>query len=181
MDEEFYYYMDGRNARRPAQPTPVARQVIVAPPGGQLAAPMPQPAAMAPPQQALPPQPMPMPMAQPMPPPYAMGYPAPPFAPSPFRFTPPPYVPPYGMPPMYYGEAPSVLQAMFGKVSLGQVVDLGAQIYAAAQKLPTAPVATANVTDNFANLITYQSALASHAKRDEQVRTIGALIGKLVG
>lgn len=175
MDEDFYYYMDGRNARRPAQPAPVARQVIVAPPGAQLAAPVAQPAALAPQPQALPPQPMPM-----APPSYPMGYP-PPFAANPYRFTPPPYAPPYGMPPMYYGEGPSVLQAMFGKITLGQLVDLGAQIYAAAQKLPTAPTATANVTDNFANLITYQGALASHAKRDEQVRTIGALVGKLVG
>ena len=34
---------------------------------------------------------------------------------------------------------------------------------------------------NSKNLITYQSALASYAKRDEQIRTIGSLIKKLVG
>lgn len=31
------------------------------------------------------------------------------------------------------------------------------------------------------NLIMYQAALASYAKRDEQIRTIGSLIKKLVG
>ena len=30
------------------------------------------------------------------------------------------------------------------------------------------------------NLITYQNALAIHAKRDEQLRTIGTLVGQLV-
>jgi hypothetical protein len=182
MDEDFYYYMDGRNARRPARPpgsAPITRFVI--PPSSTPLAPAPvaQPTAMAPTPQALPPQPMPA-----APPPYAMGYPGPmapsPYASSPYGFTPPPY----GMPPMYYGmynETPSVLQAMFGKITLGQLVELGTQVYAAAQKLPTAPTAVPDVGDNFANLITYQSALASHAKRDEQVRTLGALIGKLVG
>ncbi len=33
--------------------------------------------------------------------------------------------------------------------------------------------------DDVPNLITYQSALATHAKRDEQLRTIGALVAKL--
>ena len=32
-----------------------------------------------------------------------------------------------------------------------------------------------------ANLVLYQGALASHAKRDEQVRTLGGLVAKLVG
>ena len=31
------------------------------------------------------------------------------------------------------------------------------------------------------NLVTYQAALAQHAKRDEQVRTLGSLVSKLVG
>jgi hypothetical protein len=34
--------------------------------------------------------------------------------------------------------------------------------------------------DNLENLVLYQSALAQHAKRDEQLRTIGNIVGKLV-
>ena len=31
------------------------------------------------------------------------------------------------------------------------------------------------------NLIAYQGALATHAKRDEQLRTVGSLLAKLIG
>lgn len=190
MDEnDFYYYMDGRNAKRPArQPVPISRQVIVAPPQQQLvsAAPSPTPVAPTPMPPAVPPYGVPSypPFAAPQAP-YGMAqvpYGAPAYGAPGF----PPYaMQPVGVPPMYYGgvygETPSVLQAMFGKITLGQLVELGTQVYAAAQKLPTAPTAVPDVGDNFANLITYQSALAGHAKRDEQVRTLGSLIGKLVG
>ena len=189
MDEnDFYYYMDGRNAKRPARqpgPVPIGRQVI--PPPAQLVPASPAPMAA---------QPMP-----PTPPPYVMpSYPQSGAPQAPYGMAQAPYgapaygapgfpaygMQPYAVPPMYYGggmygETPSVLQAMFGKITLGQLVELGTQVYAAAQKLPTAPTAVPDVGDNFANLITYQSALAGHAKRDEQVRTLGSLIGKLVG
>ena len=196
MDEnDFYYYMDGRNARRPTRPpapVPISRQVIVAPPPAQL---VPSPQAAAPVAQP----PMQQPYGMPAYPPF--GGPQAPYgmAPVPYRepaYAQPAYAQPYGMQPYgmqpygapampyvggMYGETPSVLQAMFGKITLGQLVELGTQVYAAAQKLPTAPTAVPDVGDNFANLITYQSALAGHAKRDEQVRTLGSLIGKLVG
>jgi hypothetical protein len=42
-------------------------------------------------------------------------------------------------------------------------------------------VATRDVGTDVGNLILYQSALASHAKRDEQVRTLGGLVARLVG
>ena len=56
-----------------------------------------------------------------------------------------------------------------------------AQVFAALQSLPAAPVATGDVETDVGNLILYQGALAQHAKRDEQVRTLGSLVAKLVG
>jgi hypothetical protein len=46
--------------------------------------------------------------------------------------------------------------------------------------LPTPPAPTSDGGTDVANLVTYQSALASHGKRDEQIRTIGNLAGKLL-
>ena len=70
---------------------------------------------------------------------------------------------------------------LFGKFHGAQLVDLVAQIFAALMPLPAAPVATTDVPTDTGNLITYQTALAQYAKRDEQVRTLGNLITKLVG
>ena len=56
-----------------------------------------------------------------------------------------------------------------------------AQIFAALMPLPGAPVATDSAATDVGNLILYQSALASYAKRDEQVRTLGNLVTKLIG
>jgi len=67
-----------------------------------------------------------------------------------------------------------------GGMGAGALIDLVAQIFAAVMPLPNAPNASDTET-NTKNLITYQSALASYAKRDEQVRTIGSLLKKLVG
>jgi hypothetical protein len=63
----------------------------------------------------------------------------------------------------------------------GQLVEVGSQILAAIQPLPAAPVATGKVESDVENLILFQSALALHAKRDEQLRTIGSLVAKLLG
>jgi hypothetical protein len=62
-----------------------------------------------------------------------------------------------------------------------QIVEMIAQGFAAMQSLPGAPVATRDLETDIANMVLYQSALASHAKRDEQWRTLGGLIAKLVG
>ena len=72
-------------------------------------------------------------------------------------------------------------QSLFGKLTTGQVIEMVAQIFAALQGLPGAPVATKDTSTDVGNLILYQNALAQHAKRDEQVRTLGGLIAKLVG
>ena len=92
---------------------------------------------------------------------------------------------PYGQPQpqIIYAQPPQTALAsnIFGKVTAGQLVDLVAQIFAALMPLPGAPVATDSAATDVGNLILYQSALASYAKRDEQVRTLGNLVTKLLG
>ena len=86
-------------------------------------------------------------------------------------------------PQILYAPPPQQTMAsnLFGKVTAGQLVDLVAQIFAALMPLPGAPVATDSTATDVGNLILYQSALASYAKRDEQVRTLGNLVTKLIG
>jgi hypothetical protein len=71
--------------------------------------------------------------------------------------------------------------ALFGRLTTGQLIEMIAQGFAALQSLPGAPVSTRDLETDVANLVLYQGALASHAKRDEQVRTLGSLVSKLVG
>lgn len=75
----------------------------------------------------------------------------------------------------------SPLGNLFGKLTAGQVIELIAQLFAAVQPLPAAPSPTRNSDTDSGNMILFQDALAKHAKRDEQVRTIGSLVAKLVG
>jgi len=155
MDEEYadIYYVDTRNAVRDHRTT-----------GGRPASGMPWP--MRPP-------------ARPMPLPPTRTVYVPPgqqaFAPTPVYQVPQPQVI-YGAPPPMSGAA-----ALFGRLTTGQIVEMIAQGFAALQSLPGAPVATRDLETDIANLVLYQGALASHAKRDEQVRTLGGLVAKLVG
>ena len=94
------------------------------------------------------------------------------------------YGPPsYGQPQIFYGAAPqsAIGSSLFGRITGGQLVDLVAQIFAALMPLPSAPVATADTATDTGNMILYQTALAQYAKRDEQVRTLGNLVTKLLG
>ena len=100
----------------------------------------------------------------------------------------PAFVPVVQAPPMGYwpgvGYAPPQApvvgrQKRILDMPAGEVLALAAQAFAALQPLPTAPNAIGRADDDVPNLITYQSALATHAKRDEQLRTIGALVAKL--
>lgn len=105
------------------------------------------------------------------------------------------YVPPapqaYAQTPVYHAAQPQVFYAgpqpfsgaaaLFGRLTTGQLIEMIAQGYAALQSLPSAPVATRDLETDIANLVLYQGAIASHAKRDEQVRTLGSLVAKLVG
>ncbi len=67
---------------------------------------------------------------------------------------------------------------VLGNLTGAELVEIGAKVLASLQPLPPPPVAIGKTEDDVANLITYQSALALHAKRDEQLRTIGDLIAK---
>jgi hypothetical protein len=84
-------------------------------------------------------------------------------------------------PQVIYAQPPSTGANLLGRITGGQIVDLVAQIFAALMPLPGAPVATADASTDVGNLITYQTALAQYAKRDEQVRTVGNLVTKLLG
>ena len=69
---------------------------------------------------------------------------------------------------------------LFGDLTTGEVVEVAAQILAAIQPLPGAPTGAGDLETDVENLVIYQTALATHAKRDEQLRTIGSLLGKLL-
>jgi hypothetical protein len=83
---------------------------------------------------------------------------------------------------VYAQPAPQpALATFFGKLTTGQVIELVAGLFAMLQPLPAAPVATRDAATDIGNLILYQGAIAQHAKRDEQVRTLGGLVGKVLG
>ena len=69
---------------------------------------------------------------------------------------------------------------LIGDLTIGEVIELATQILAAIQPLPGAPVAQGTAEIDVENLVTYQTALATHAKRDEQLRTLGGLLGKIL-
>ena len=82
-----------------------------------------------------------------------------------------------------YQPAPVIVQRPARRIAdlpTGEVLALAAQAFAALQSLPAAPAPVGATGTDVANLITYQSALATHAKRDEQLRTVGALLAKLL-
>ncbi len=155
MDEEYadIYYVDTRNAIRDHRPGQR--------PGSGV------------------PWPMRPPRATPLPPSRTVYVPSPgqqALAQNPVYMQPAPQV-------IYAGPQPasSAAAALFGRLTTGQIIEIIAQVFAAVQSLPGAPVSTRDLETDVANLILYQGALASHAKRDEQVRTLGNLVSKLVG
>jgi hypothetical protein len=96
--------------------------------------------------------------------------------------------------PQPYGQQPQVIYAsapgmgvglgggsLFGRMTTGNLIDMVAQIFAALMPLPAQPVATADVGTDVGNLMLYQGSLAQYAKRDEQIRTLGNLVTKMVG
>jgi len=91
--------------------------------------------------------------------------------------------PGYGAPSsmMYYHPpAQGAASTVLGNLTAAELIDMVAQGLAALQPLPGAPAAQGDVETDVENLVLYQSALATHAKRDEQLRTIGAIVSKLV-
>ena len=87
----------------------------------------------------------------------------------------------YAQPVVYAQPAPqSPLSTLFGNMQAGQVIAMIAEALAAFRSLPAAPVSTKDIATDIANGVTYDTALAQHAKTDEQIRTIGHLVAKLV-
>ena len=74
--------------------------------------------------------------------------------------------------------APS--RTVLGGLTVGELLESATQVLAAIQSLPAPPVATGEGGTDVSNLILYQTALAQHAKRDEQIRTLGSIVGKLI-
>ena len=87
----------------------------------------------------------------------------------------PEYLPNYYMP---SSPEPS-FASRFG-MTTGELIDMGIQVLAALQPLPGAPTAQGEVGVDIDNLITYQGALWQHAKRDEQLRTLGGLLARIL-
>lgn len=80
-----------------------------------------------------------------------------------------------------YGGPPSAesFAARFG-LTTGELIDMGIQAIAAIQSLPAAPVAQGETSIDVENLMTYQTALWQAAKRDEQLRTLGGLLARIL-
>jgi hypothetical protein len=88
------------------------------------------------------------------------------------------YAPGYYRPGMLVAQPPS-FASRFG-MSTGELIDTAIQILAAIQPLPGAPTAQGEAGVDVENLVTYQGALATHAKRDEQLRTLGNLLVRIL-
>lgn len=89
----------------------------------------------------------------------------------------PTYVPQYAQYPQYVDD--TSLASRFG-MTTGELIDMGIQALASLQSLPAAPVAQGEAGVDVENLITYQGALWQHAKRDEQLRTLGGLLARIL-
>jgi hypothetical protein len=79
------------------------------------------------------------------------------------------------------GGVGAALGGLFGGMTGGQLVDIVAQVFAALMPQPDAPTPTSDPSTDSANGITYLAALAQYAKRDEQIRTLGAVVSKVLG
>jgi hypothetical protein len=91
-----------------------------------------------------------------------------------------PYTSGYSQPQVIVAQPqPASFASRFG-MSTGELIDSGIQILAALLPLPASPVAQGNTGIDLENLVTYQTALATFAKRDEQLRTAGALLVRIL-
>jgi len=91
-----------------------------------------------------------------------------------------PYTSGYSQPQVIVSQPqPPGFASRFG-MSTGELIDSGIQILAALLPLPASPVAQGNTGVDIENLVTYQTALATFAKRDEQLRTAGALLVRIL-
>jgi hypothetical protein len=91
-----------------------------------------------------------------------------------------PYTSGYSQPQVIVAQPqPANFAARFG-LTTGELIDSGIQILAALLPLPASPVAQGNTSIDLENLVTYQTSLATFAKRDEQLRTAGALLVRIL-
>jgi len=81
--------------------------------------------------------------------------------------------------PEYMPAPQDSFASRFG-MTTGELIDTGIQLLAAIQPLPGAPTAQGEAHVDVENLITYQGALWQHAKRDEQLRTLGGLLARIL-
>ncbi len=79
----------------------------------------------------------------------------------------------------FYPSSGSSIASRFG-MTTGELIDTGVQILAAILPLPAGPTAQGEASVDVENLVTYQGALAHHAKRDEQMRTLGNLLARVL-
>jgi hypothetical protein len=93
---------------------------------------------------------------------------------------PTPYAAPYPYGPQYASPYGTPVSSLFGRVSSGQLIDLAAQAFAALWPLPASPATTGDAATDTDNSILYMGALAQAAKRDELVRTLGHIVGRMV-
>jgi hypothetical protein len=85
----------------------------------------------------------------------------------------------YAQPQVIVAQQPASIASRFG-MTTGELIDTGIQILAAITPLPAAPVSQGEAVTDVENLVTYQKALATHAKRDEQLRTVGNLLVRIL-
>ncbi len=97
-------------------------------------------------------------------------------------YAPPQYGPTaYGLPaypwqqPQVPPTASPLVDRYTGGLKLGLILDAAAQALAAMASLPTPPNISGDGRSDAQNMVKYQESLAQNAKRDEQIRTIGAL------
>jgi hypothetical protein len=86
--------------------------------------------------------------------------------------------------PAQAAQAPGLVQSPLGG-KLGQLATPGliqaaAMLLASFLPVPPPPTATGSVEDDVANGITYQAALAAHAKTDEKIRAAGYTLAQLL-
>ncbi len=75
---------------------------------------------------------------------------------------------------------PPAPRSVLGDISLGTTVQIVALGYAAVTPLPPKPAVTGEARTDATNLVAYQEALAQHAKRAQQISTIGMVAGVLL-
>ncbi len=78
------------------------------------------------------------------------------------------------------GQVPSPLGSKLGQLATPGLVQALSMLIASFLPVPPPPTATGSVEDDVANGITYQAALAAHAKTDEKLRAFGFALAQIV-